>query len=485
MNTNTPTTTRPPLETLACVNPRCEWYGQPGQNNLTVRKTYGKDEIRSLRCQACGSEFSERKNTALWNTKIAEAKAIAVGEHLAEGCSLKGTARLVNVDPSTVRRLNQRMGDHSAAFHHEHVQAIDVEMLEADERHGYAGQKGQPAWEAELMDPESKFILSHVQGQRDETLIRRLLSDGVSRLANRHNLVLMTDGDASYASLFPEIFGQSYRPRRQGRCGRLPDRRFRIPRTLAHVQIIKRREGGRVTQVDIRYTHGSHKRVHQALEHVGYLTPNTSAIERRNGTARRMSAHQVRKSLAFSRRPNTKLALGWWSVTVYNWSRPHRSLRQPLPVPVGKKSTDPARPRWPWGWPIISFPFANSSSRRCFLPSVGDNLMSPPQGHCLPGNGKAKTLSGILPTFCAVEGVAQSCQILWRMPIPWSITCLCSPSSASWMGVPFREYLTAVESKLVKIDPDDGCFQCRLTTFITMRPLQAEHTPFSPSDLLC
>lgn len=379
MNKNTPTTTRPPLETLACVNHRCELYGQSGRNNLTVRKTYGKDEIRYLRCQACGSEFSERKNTALWNTKIAEAKAIAVGEHWAEGCSLKGTARLVKVDASTVRRLNQRLGEHSEAFHDARVQAVEVKVLEADERHGYAVDKGQPAWEAELIDPQSKFILSHVQGQRNEALIRQLLSDGASRLANRHDLVLITDGDANYASLFPAIFGQPYQPRRQGSRGRLPQVQFRIPRPLAHGQIVKRRAGGRVVQVDIRYTHGSRKRVHQALEYLGYHTPNTSAIERRNGTARRMSAHQVRKSLAFSRRPDTKLALGWWGVTVYNWSRSHRSLRHPLMSPLGKKSTNPKRLRWPWGWPITLLPFARSSSPRCFLPAVADNLMSPPR----------------------------------------------------------------------------------------------------------
>ena len=199
-----------------------------GQNNLTARKTDGKDAIRYWRCQACGAEFSERKNTALWNTKIAEAKAVAVGEHLAEGCSLKGTARLVNVDPSTVRRLNQRLGAHGEAFHDERAQAVEVEVLEADERHGYAGKKGQPVWEAELMDPMSKFILSHMQGQRDEALIRRLLRDGASRLAKRHHLVLMTDGAASDASLFPELFGQPYRPSRHGSRGRLPHLRFRI-----------------------------------------------------------------------------------------------------------------------------------------------------------------------------------------------------------------------------------------------------------------
>ena len=379
MNTNTPTTTRPPLETLAWVNQRCEWYGQTGQNNLTVRKTYGKDAIRYLRCQACGSAFSERKNTALWNTKNGEAKAITVGEHLAEGWSLKGTARLVRVDPSTVRRLNQRIGEHGGTFHQERVQALKVEMLEADERHGFASEKRQPVWEAELMEPMSKFIVSHVQGQRDETLIRRLLSDGASRLANRHDLVLMTDGEASYASLFPELFGQPYRPGRHGSRGRWPQWRFRIPRTLAHVQIVKQREGGRVTLVDIRYTHGSQKRVNQALERVGYLTPNTSAIERRNGTARRMSAHQVRKSLAFSRRPDTKLALGRWGVTVYNWSRPHRALPHSLTRPSGKKSTSPGLRRWLWGWLIISSPFRRFSLPRCFHPVVGDNLMALPK----------------------------------------------------------------------------------------------------------
>jgi hypothetical protein len=96
----------------------------------------------------------------------------------------------------------------------------------------------------------------------------------------------------------------------------LPALRYRIPRTLAHVQIIKHREGSRVVETTIRYSHGSRPRVHQALRLLGYTKPNTSAIERRNGTARRMSAHQVRRSLAFAHRPDTKLALGWWGVTL-------------------------------------------------------------------------------------------------------------------------------------------------------------------------
>jgi transposase len=259
------TITRPPLGTLACINEDCELHGQKGQGNLTVRKTYGRDEIRYIRCHWCGTEFSERKATALWNTKVSEARAIAVAEHLAEGCSLTATARLVKVDPSVVRRLNRKVGKQGEAFHDERVQNLRVKALEGDERHGYAHDKGRPQWEAELIDPESKFIVSHVQGRRDETLIRRLLEDGATRLANRHELVLLTDGDASYATLFPEVFGQAYRPTRDGSPGRLPNLRYRIPRTLAHAQVIKHREGRHLVDTEIRYTHGSRKCVDQVL----------------------------------------------------------------------------------------------------------------------------------------------------------------------------------------------------------------------------
>ncbi len=378
MKTTSPTNSRPALDTFACMNEGCTLYGQKGQDNLTVRKTYGKDGIRYLRCRCCGTEFSERKHTALWNTKVPEEKAVAVAEHLAEGCSLKATARLAKVHPSVVRRLNGKVGDHAQAFHDERVQALEVIALEADERHGYAQDKSQPQWEAEVIDPVSKFVVSHIQGPRDKALIRRLLEDAAQRLANRHRLVLFTDGEASYASLFPEIFGQAYRPSRQGSRGRFPEVRYRIPRTLAHVQIVKHREGQRVVAVDIRYAHGSQRCVQQVLDQLGYTTPNTSAIERRNGTARRMSAHQVRRSLAFARRDDTKVALGWWGITVYNWCRPHRSLRLPLADSEGKKSSRRGARPWPWALPTTSGQFGTSCSRRSSRREVRDNLRSLP-----------------------------------------------------------------------------------------------------------
>ena len=44
---------------------------------MIVRKVYGVDRLRYLRCRRCGHEFSERKGTALWSTKGGEAQAVA------------------------------------------------------------------------------------------------------------------------------------------------------------------------------------------------------------------------------------------------------------------------------------------------------------------------------------------------------------------------------------------------------------------------
>jgi len=338
--------TRPPLASLACVQETCDLYGQAGQNNLTVRKVYGKDGIRYLRCRHCQTEFSERKGTALWNCKIDEERAISVAEHLAEGCSFKSSARLVRVDPSTVRRLNRRLGQHAQAFHDERAQDLIVDSLQADERHGFAVHKQQGAWEGEIIDPTSKFILSHVQGNRDEALIRLLLEDGAERLCNKHDVALFTDGLASYATLFPEIFGVPYHQYRTNNRGRPPQIRYRIPRSLAHVQIIKKHVGRKLESLKIKYRHGSKKRANEALYNLRHTVPNTAIIERRNGTARCMNATQTRKTLAFARHPLSKLALGWWTLTVYNWCRTHRMLRTPITIPRDKKSMCNGHRRW-------------------------------------------------------------------------------------------------------------------------------------------
>ena len=57
---------RPDLDTLACVNAACQLFRRAGASNLVIRKVYGHDHLRLLRCSTCGEEFSARRGTALF-----------------------------------------------------------------------------------------------------------------------------------------------------------------------------------------------------------------------------------------------------------------------------------------------------------------------------------------------------------------------------------------------------------------------------------
>jgi hypothetical protein len=97
--------------------------------------------------------------------------------------------------------------------------------LQAEERHGYVERKSQGYWEAEVIDPISKFVLSHPQGARDAQLIETVLRDAANRLENRHDLLLLTDGKASYEGFFLKYLGVLINPHGKGHavvCPSLP-----------------------------------------------------------------------------------------------------------------------------------------------------------------------------------------------------------------------------------------------------------------------
>ena len=104
-----------------------------------------------------------------------------------------------------------------------------------------------------------------------------------------------------YQTLFPEVFGRPYRPARQGSRGRFPKTAYRIPRSAAHVRIIKEYSGKRVVNVRTKIAAGTQVRVNEELQRLGYQKPNTSAVERQNATARRMNPHLARGKASRSR----------------------------------------------------------------------------------------------------------------------------------------------------------------------------------------
>src|SRR5262249_18772798 len=83
---------RPDVDTVACVHAECQLWGHTGANSLVIRKVYGHDRIRLVRCRMCGEACSERRGTALFHTKLPEPTAEEVITHLGAGCSVRATA---------------------------------------------------------------------------------------------------------------------------------------------------------------------------------------------------------------------------------------------------------------------------------------------------------------------------------------------------------------------------------------------------------
>ena len=109
------------LTQFCCHNPTCAKVGLRGQGNIAQRGFYGKQRRRLLYCKTCGQRFSERKGTPLFHCQLEDSKAFSVLEHLAEGCGIRQTERLVHVHRDTVMRLSRKAGQHAQQAHDELV----------------------------------------------------------------------------------------------------------------------------------------------------------------------------------------------------------------------------------------------------------------------------------------------------------------------------------------------------------------------------
>ena len=109
------------LTRFCCQNPDCDFHGRRGEGNLLVIDHFGKARHRLLYCKLCKARFSEFKGTPLFNSRLPHDKALAVLEHLADGCGTRQTARLVGVNKDTVTRLALLAGEHARGTHDELV----------------------------------------------------------------------------------------------------------------------------------------------------------------------------------------------------------------------------------------------------------------------------------------------------------------------------------------------------------------------------
>jgi IS1 family transposase len=323
------------LATLACVNADCQHFGRTGQGNLTIRKVYGQDGIRLLRGRSCHEEFSERRNTALFNTKVSEAKAESIIDHLDEGCSIRATSRLTQVAKVTVARLLKTSGRHAQRFHDQEVQNLRPRAIQFDEQWSVVKKKQRNCgpeethqagdfWDHRAIAPDRKLIVSLVVGKRTQEQTQALVSDTQSRLQKGHLPALFSDGYEGYEPSILEAFGRRYAASKTDLAGRPRPGIIRWPQGLAYGQVIKSAKGQFSDGIHLKVIRGKAQLLH-TLSLLGYGKINTSSGERQNGTSRLHNQRQVRKTLAFSKSHLYHGWMSWLSVVQYNFCRAHGS----------------------------------------------------------------------------------------------------------------------------------------------------------------
>ena len=83
----------------------CQKYQCQGAKNLILSQTYGKDQIRYLRCTECQPQFSARKGSALFNRQIRASKAASIIDLVNCGHGVVDSAELTHVCKDRVSGL--------------------------------------------------------------------------------------------------------------------------------------------------------------------------------------------------------------------------------------------------------------------------------------------------------------------------------------------------------------------------------------------
>lgn len=331
------------LSRLCCLNSRCPGAGHRGAGNLTVTGRLGKHkQYRLLYGRTCRARFSERKGTPLYRAHLPEGKVLSILHHIAEGCGVLKTARLVEVHPDTVSHYSRAAGEHATSLHDELVaHSPATREVQMDEKWSFVAKKEKncdeddpddqfrgDCWDHVAFDPEHRLVLAVIPGERTAEAVQELVTEVKERLGGRVPALITTDEYAPYRGAILEAFGEEVVPPRTGKRGR-PRRPYKVaPEGLRYATVHKTRKKGRVVDVVTRVIFGATAAVQVALADSRVSRAvNTAFVERHNGTDRNRNARKVRKTYCFSKDWWIHRAVTFFTTYSYNFCWPVRTLK--------------------------------------------------------------------------------------------------------------------------------------------------------------
>lgn len=330
-------------DTLYCPNPACFYYGTPFSRSSLVKNGSSHGQKQAL-CRECGTSVSLRYATAYSDLHADPAIFETAVRALAEGNSLRSTARIVEIDKDTACDWLHRAGCHCRLVLLSLWQNLAVVECQLDELWSFVHTKEGNLETAKLVcatygdvwvwvafAPVWRLVLAFVVGERTQKSANLLL-ERVDAVTDATLPLFTSDQLSEYPNALLHVYGQWYQPERNGDRGRFPDKRKRPPPDLLYAQVVKQRERGQVVAVSTKVIFGEAERIVACLQKSPTSQAiNTSFVERENLTLRQHNRRLTRKTNGFSKDLSWLEKQLWLSLAYYHLVLPHQSLRRELP----------------------------------------------------------------------------------------------------------------------------------------------------------
>jgi IS1 family transposase/lambda repressor-like predicted transcriptional regulator len=252
--------------------------------------------------------------------QLTSAKRVQVVKCLAEGNSLRATARMTGVARNTVSSLLVDLAKACWDYQNDALRGLTCRRVEADEIWAfcYAKEANVPEahkgefgfgdiWTWVAMDADTKLVVSWLVGERDTPTAIDFMTDVRERIANRTQLT--TDGLVCYLTAVEEAFGAD----------------------VDYGQLVK--VYGHNPDSDRRYSPSrfitAEKREVSGSPDAALVS--TSHIERQNLTLRMGMRRVTRLTNGFSKKAANLEAAVSVHYMHYNFARPHKTLATPYP----------------------------------------------------------------------------------------------------------------------------------------------------------
>jgi IS1 family transposase len=333
---------------FACPNRTCLYFQITDAHihALVGDGTHGlRERIQTLRCQACGTTFSTRRNTPLYRLKTASHRVAEVLTALAEGLSIGAAVRVFGHHHPTITSWLTRAGMHSATLHDRFFLNLTLPHLQLDELRTRLRSRVHVLWLWVVVDPLTKIIPVLHLGARTQDAAHALVHELHGRLASACLPVFTSDGLNLYFYALTAHFGQWV-----VEAGRRAWQ-WQVAAGLIYGQVRKAYRRRRLVRVAPVMRCGRREQLRAALQGLGLSGRLTTAfVERLNLTVRQSVAALIRRTWStMQQAPQLLLHLEWWR-GYYHFVRPHASLRVALGQPLargGKRQPQRYRQRTP------------------------------------------------------------------------------------------------------------------------------------------